>query len=144
MKVFVVVASLFVLLCTPLVVEATATNRGAGLNPVTRVVELLQGLSKKIYAEGKAEEDLYEKFVCWGESVISLKTASNEAAKSRIDELEAYIEDVKAGKIEFTSERQDLEKAIAGLQADIEASDAQRKKEKADFVAAKDKADFLA
>merc|ERR1719453_428154 len=138
MKVFVVVASLFVLLCTPLVVEATATNRGAGLNPVTRVVELLQGLSKKIYAEGKAEEDLYEKFVCWGESVINSKTASNAAAQSRIDELEAYIADIKAGKIEFTSERVDLENEIKNLSAELESATALREKEKADFLAAKD------
>jgi len=137
MKVF-VAGGLLVLLCNPLAVETAAASADASLNPVTRVVELLQGLSKKVIAEGKAEEDLYEKFVCWGESVISQKTASNEAAKSRIDELEAYIEDVKAGKIEFTSERQDLEKAIAGLHADIEAADAQREKEKADFLAAKD------
>jgi len=108
------------------------------LNPVTRVVELLQGLSKKIYAEGKAEEDLYEKFVCWGESVINSKTASNAAAQSRIDELEAYIADIKAGKIEFTSERVDLENEIKHLTADIESSKSMREKEHADYVAAKD------
>jgi len=103
-----------------------------------RTEEKLQELSKKIYADGKAEEDLYEKFVCWGESVINAKTASNAAAQSRVDELEAYITDVKAGKIEFTSERVSLEQAIASFKSDIEASTAQRQKEKADYLAAKD------
>ena len=100
--------------------------------------ELLQGLSKKIFAEGKTEEDLYEKFVCWGDCVVSAKTASNADAEAGMDELEAYIEDVKAGKVEFTCERTDLETPIAGLKSDIEAAQAQRRQEKAGFLAARD------
>merc|ERR1719163_2505981 len=133
-----VVAALVLLVSVALPTEAVTARSDIGLNPVTRVVELLNGLSKKIYADGKAEEDLYEKFVCWGESVINSKTASNDAAKSRIDELEAYIADIKAGKIEFTSERVDLENEIKHLTADIESSKSMREKEHADFLAAKD------
>jgi len=133
-----VVASLVLLVSVALPTEAVKARSDTGLNPITRVVELLQGLSKKIYAEGKAEEDLYEKFVCWGESVINSKTASNAAAQSRIDELEAYIADIKAGKIEFTSERVDLENEIKNLSAELESATALREKEKADFLAAKD------
>jgi len=128
----------FLVFCAAPGAWAVGARSDASLNPVTRVVELLQGLSKKIYAEGKAEEDLYEKFVCWGESVINSKTASNAAAQSRIDELEAYIADIKAGKIEFTSERVDLENEIKHLTADIESSKSMREKEHADYVAAKD------
>merc|ERR1719399_1906668 len=114
------VIAMTLLFCAAWPLEATAAD--TDLNPVTRVVQLLQELSKKIYADGKAEEDLYEKFVCWGESVIKAKTASNAAAQSRVDELEAYITNVKAGKIEFTSERVSLEQAIASFKSDIEAS----------------------
>jgi hypothetical protein len=32
----------------------------AQLNPVTRVVELMEGLTKKIMADGEAEQDLYD------------------------------------------------------------------------------------
>merc|ERR1719160_2179817 len=56
---------------------------------------------------------MYEDFVCWGKSIVNQKTASNEAANSRIDELEAYIADLAAGRVELTSERTDLEKDIA-------------------------------
>merc|ERR1719327_2589629 len=79
------------------------------LNPITRVVELLQGLAKKVEADGKMEEDLFEKYVCWYKTVVKSKTASNAAAKDRIESLEAYIDDIEAGRIEFTSERVDLE-----------------------------------
>jgi len=109
-----------------------------GLSPVTRVVELLQGLAKQVEKEGKVEEGLYEDFVCWGKSIINQKTASNAAAASRIDELETYIADLDSGRIELTSERADLEKDIAQLMADMEEATALRKKEHADFLEAED------
>jgi chromosome segregation ATPase len=107
--------------------------QAAALSPVTRVVELLKGLSKQTEKEGKVEEGLYEDFVCWGKSVINQKTASNAAAEARIDELETYIADLDSGRIELTSERGDLEKDIATLMSDMESATALRKKEKADF-----------
>merc|ERR1719352_594735 len=110
------------------------TSCGAvSLSPVTRVVELLKGLSAQAEKEGKVEEGLYETYVCWGKSVINDKTASNAAAESRIKELETYIADLDSGRIELTSERTDLEKDIATLMSDMESATALRKKEKADF-----------
>jgi len=106
---------------------------GTALSPVTRVVELLKGLSDQTEKEGKVEEGLYEDYVCWGKSIINQKTASNAAAEARIDELETYIADLDSGRIELTSERGDLEKDIAELMADMETATALRKKEKADF-----------
>merc|ERR1719238_542640 len=69
----------------------------APLSPITRVVELLDGLAKQAAKDGKKEEDLYETYVCWAKTVIDTKTATNEAARSRIDELETYISDLDAG-----------------------------------------------
>merc|ERR1719181_2574975 len=77
-------------------------------SPVTRVVELLKELSVKAEEDGKKEEDLYETYVCWANTVVETKTATNAAAQSRIDELETYISDLDAGRIELTTERVDL------------------------------------
>jgi len=110
---------------------------GIDLSPVTRVVQLLKGLQEKTEVQNKKEEDLYETYVCWAKSNIAAKTASNEKAKSRIDSLETYVTDLKAGRIELTSERADLEKEIAGLHDDIETAEDLRKKEKEDYEAAK-------
>merc|ERR1719158_893725 len=106
------------------------------LSPVTRVVELLKGLSLQVEKEGKTEEDLYENFVCWGKSIIGQKTRSNAAAEAKINELETYIADLDAGRIELTSERADLEKEIATLMSDMEEAKAMREKEHADFLEA--------
>jgi predicted nucleic acid-binding Zn-ribbon protein len=117
-----------------LVVGTTATE----LNPITRVAQLLEGLSKKVEADGKTEEDLFEKYVCWYKTVVSSKTASNAAAADRIEALTAYIDDVESGRIEFTSERGDLTSQLAALNADLEKAADIRAKEHEDFLAAKD------
>merc|ERR1719420_2764209 len=117
---------------------ALGTVESASINPITRVVELMEGLIKKINTDGKMEEDLFEKYVCWYKTVVSSKKASNAAAADRIESLSAYIDDVKGGRVEFTSERKDLEAEIAKLMDDLETSKAMRKKENEDFLAAKD------
>jgi hypothetical protein len=91
-----------------------------GPNPISRVTDLLGGLAEKVEMDLKKQEDLYEEFVCWGNTVVKSKTESNAKAKSRIDKLESYIEDLEAGRVELTSERTDLVKEIAGLNSDLE------------------------
>jgi len=108
------------------------------LNPVTRVVQLMEGLIKKTESDGKAEEDLFEKYVCWYKTVTSSKKASNAEAKDRIESLTAYIDDIKSGRVEFTSERKDLEAEIEKLNTEIETATDMRNKENTDFLAAKD------
>jgi len=117
---------------------ANAVSSSSLLSPVTRVVELLQSLAKQVEKEGQKEEDLYETYVCWGKSVVDQKTATNAAADSRISELETYIADLNAGRIELTDERSNLEKEIEELLADTETSTAMRKKEHSDFLGAED------
>jgi len=122
---------------TPLLL-ALAPQNAVAINPVTRVVELMEGLIKKIENDGKAEEDLFEKYVCWYKTVTSAKKGTNAEAGERIDSLAAYIDDVKAGRIEFTNERGDLEAEVEKLSTEIESATAMRKHESEDFVAAKD------
>jgi len=123
----------FTLVCLlGLLVSASAGS----VSPVTRVVELLKGLSKQIEKDGDTEENLYETFVCWGKSVVEQKTAANAAANSKIDELEAYLADLDAGRIELSTERIDLERDIAELRGDMEMADAMRTKENQDFTVA--------
>merc|ERR1719321_2267128 len=84
------------------------------------------------------EDDLYETYVCWAKTVIKEKTASNEAAKARIEELTAYIDDIESGRVEFSSERQDLEAQIKTLTDELETAEDMREKEHEDFLAAKE------
>jgi len=130
--------AILVWLLTALINVQKTSAAEATLNPITRVVQLLQGLAKKVEADGKAEEELFEAYVCWYKTVMAAKEASNAAASARIEELEAYIADIEAGRIEFTSERTDLEAQIKDLHAELEEAEDVREKEHEDFLAAKD------
>jgi hypothetical protein len=132
---FVAKVSILCVLSAPL---AAASAQELTISPVTRVVELLQGLAKQVEKEGKVEEGLYEDFVCWGKSIIQQKTASNAAARSRIAELQALLADLDAGRVELTSERTDLEKEISELMDDAESATELRNKENDDFLEAED------
>jgi len=95
-------------------------------------------LLEKTEEEHKAEEDLYETFVCWATSIIGQKEASNAAANSRLETLKTYLADLEAGRIELTTERADLTKEIETLNADMELAKDMRTKEKSDFEEAKE------
>lgn len=117
---------------------AVLNKARAGMSPVSRVVELLQGMTSRIEADGKAEEDLYENFVCWATSIIRQKRETNAAAQSRADSLGKYIDDLTSGRIELTTERVDLEKELETLNGDLEIAKQSRDKEAKDFSMAKD------
>merc|ERR1719453_2873658 len=117
-----------------LAASSTSSVRAGQLNPVTRVVQLMEGLTDKIEKDGKAEEDLFDKYVCWYKTVVSSKKASNAEAKDRIEALTAYIDDIKSGRVEFTSERKDLEAEIEKLNTEIETATDMRKKENEEFL----------
>jgi len=108
------------------------------LSPISRCVQLLQGLGKQIERESKQEQEMFESFICWGQKVVDTKTASNSAAESRIDMLNQYLADIDAGRVEFTSERQDLEKEIEELHGDLEVAKQMRTQENKDFQVAED------
>jgi DNA repair exonuclease SbcCD ATPase subunit len=108
------------------------------LNPITRVAELMEGLAKKVEIDGKAEQDLYDKFKCWCTKVLDSKATTIAANEARISELESYIDDLSSGRVELTGERVKLEEEIKGLEKTIAEETDMREKEHEDFLAAED------
>jgi hypothetical protein len=107
-------------------------------NPMSRVADLLSNLMKKKEKDGKLEEEMWERYVCWYKTVVSTKKASNDMAKARITSLQGYIDDIQGGKIEFTNERESLEKETSALQDEIDKANELRDKENEDFQAAEE------
>mmetsp|Transcript_118869 Transcript_118869/g.233479 ORF Transcript_118869/g.233479 Transcript_118869/m.233479 type:complete len:717 (+) Transcript_118869:46-2196(+) len=68
-------------------------------NPIRKVVTMLQKMQQKVTEEGKREEDLYEKFMCY------CKNSGNDLAQS-IADAEAKIENV-AASLEESAQRKD-------------------------------------
>jgi len=68
----------------------------AGKNPIRRVVNMLQMMSKKIEAEAKKEQELYDKFMCYcktGGETLGKSIADNDV---KIPQLQSDIEESTA------------------------------------------------
>jgi peptidoglycan hydrolase CwlO-like protein len=96
-----------------------ASISDANANPIRRVVSMLQGMAKKVEAEGKKEADLYEKFMCYCKNsggdlqeAISSSTAKVPSLQSEIEESEANL---KQTKLDLTSHQQDRAAAKAAM-----------------------------
>jgi len=101
-------------------------------------VSLLQGMAKKVEAEGKKESELYEKFMCYCKTSggdlqesISSSTAKVPALQSEIEESEASL---KQTKLDLKNHQEDRAAAKAAM---AEAS-AVREKAHAKYVAESD------
>jgi outer membrane murein-binding lipoprotein Lpp len=87
------------------------------VNPIRKVVTMLQMMQNKVAAEGEKEKELFEKYMCYCKNSGGDLAKSIAAANTKIPEVQSDIEESEAEK--------------AQLSADVETA-------KADRVAAKD------
>merc|ERR550537_1940007 len=67
---------------------ATADRVTLKANPIRKVVNMLDSMLKKVEAEGKAEEELFNKFMCYcknGRGALEKSVADAEAKAPHID-----------------------------------------------------------
>jgi len=109
--------SLLVLLA--LAPEASATGATTGLrtklnvNPIRRVVTMLQMMQKKIEKEGEQEQKLFDEFMCYCKNGVGDLEQSIKTAEAKIDDLKSSIEETDA--------------AVKQLVADVKKAKADRK-----------------
>jgi len=103
------------------------------MNPIRRVVTLMQNMQKKIETEGETEAELHDKYMCY------CKTGG-ENLQAGISEAGAKLPQLVSSLEEATAEKSQLESDIAKHNSDKEATNtaideakAVRKKEAADF-----------
>merc|ERR1711948_215160 len=71
------------------------------VNPIRKVVTLLQMMQKKVTEEGEKEKDLYEKFMCYcqnGAGDLKTSIADNEAKVGQLPEDIKAKEDLKTAR----------------------------------------------
>merc|ERR1719281_1239147 len=61
-------------------------------NPIRKVVTMLQDMQKSVEAEGKKEEDLFDKFMCYCSGGEGALEASIQQGKAQIEQLSGAIE----------------------------------------------------
>jgi len=122
-------------------VHAAQTHEKAmlGMNPIRRVVSLLQSMQKKVTEEGAKETDAYEKFMCYCKTGTGdLKNAIG-SAENKLPQIEAALETAQAQKSQLEQDLKNHKAAVADAKKTVAKATALRNKEAATF--AKDSAD---
>merc|ERR1719487_2773531 len=109
-------------------------DASVAVNPIRRVVTMLQMMQNKITAEGKKETKAYDAFMCWCKNGADALGKSISDAETKVTDLESSIKEAEAAKATMESDlsnaKQNKEESIATLQS----AKALRAKEAAAFA----------
>eukprot|EP00913_Durusdinium_trenchii_P002532 g2341.t1 len=112
--------------------------------PVTKVVNLLKDMQKKLEVEAEEDEEVDEKMKCWckdGRSVHQdteqSKAESIAGTESQLTSLGALIETSAAEAVRLSSEIGGHEGDLASSQNSLSAAEAQRKKQQESRIASR-------
>merc|ERR1719240_133255 len=127
--------ALTLVLATSGLAPAAASATELHANPIRKVVTMLQDMQKSVEEEGKKEEDLFDKFMCYCSN-------GDGALKSSIAEGKAQVEQLAASIERGTAEKSQLDQDVTGHKSDreeaqkvIKESTALREKEASEFAA---------
>jgi len=137
MQVFLLAA---LLVATPVHGDNAVQTTVVAANPIRKVVNMLQAMSKKVEAEGAKEKDLYEKFMCYCKNAGGTLGASIAAAESKVP---AVTSDIGEAEGQLAQLKEDLKRHQtdrASAKSAMAEATAVREKEAADF--AKEKAEY--
>jgi len=114
-------APLLAILCVSCV---SATRETARVNPIRRVVTLLQSMQQKVTEEGRKEKDLYEAFMCYCKNGAGDLEEAISAAETKIPQVEkalgesaAALEQLEADLKEHKADRAAAKEALASATA---------------------------
>jgi len=110
------------------------TISSSAVNPIEKVLELMDSLTAKITAEGEAEDKAFKEFFEWCDDASSNAKFSIKTATSEKGSLEATIAKSVADDKVATSEIEKLTAAISDAEGELNDATGIREKEKADFV----------
>jgi chromosome segregation ATPase len=88
------------------------------VNPIRKVVTMLQMMQNKVESEGKKKEEIFDKFMCYCSNADEILGGAIEAAENKIPQLESAIKEDLALKKQLES---DLKKHKADRSAAKEA-----------------------
>merc|ERR1719198_681175 len=118
--------------------SATAASVGSefrGSNPIRKVVTMLQDMQKTVESEGKKEEDLFDKFMCYCSGGEGALEASITTGKAQMEQLGTSIEAKTAEASQLDQDLATHKSDCATAQKVIKESTALREKEAAEFAA---------
>jgi len=105
------------------------------VNPIRKVVTLLQDMQKEIVAEGEKEEELYGKFKCYCSGNKEQLVAASDASAEEIERLTSKLKSEKAEKKQIEGELLQAKKDRGEAKKDLATATKLREKEHKQFVA---------
>jgi len=119
---------------------AYSTEQQGAMNPIRKVVTMLQAMQKKVEKEGEVEKELYEKFMCHCKTGGGDLAASISAAEAKVPEVGSGIEAAEGRLAQAKSDLQTAQSDRTAAKSAMAEATALREKESAAF--AKEKAEF--
>jgi len=104
------------------------------VNPIRRVVNMLQGMQKKVEEEGKKEEELFDKFMCYCKNGKGSLSSSIAQAKQTNEQLKSQIEETDASLKQMKADLKAAQTSRAEAKAAVQSATALREKEAAAFA----------
>lgn len=114
---------------------AAVDARSSEGSPVEKIVDLLSGVLSRTQADGKAEQQIYDKFACWCETTVKRKAGAITQGQIDMRKLGQQILTLKGKIATLTTEIEELEAAIKKNIKEQEEATSLRSRENADFVA---------
>merc|ERR1719456_629642 len=108
---------------------------GLSANPIRKVVTMLQDMQKTVESEGKKEEDLFDKFMCYCSGGEGALEASITTGKAQMEQLSGTIESKTAESSQLDQDLVQHKTDRTAAQAAIKESTELREKEAAEFAA---------
>merc|ERR1719453_2461514 len=121
-----------ILLCLTSNVEAVArveSEASLSVNPIRKVVTMLQNMQKKIAAEGAKKEKMFDQYMCYCSNADETLGKSIADAETKIPQVESTISEDAALKKQLEAEVKDAQTARADAKQAIEEATALRNKE---------------
>jgi predicted RNase H-like nuclease (RuvC/YqgF family) len=122
-------------------VVVIANGRGRGPKseetaPVTKVVNLLTDLKAKVASDGKAEEQMYNKYACWCEKTAKRKAGDITSAEQDLRALGQQILSLKGKVATLAAEINELGEQIEDNENQQAEATSMREKRNAEYMAA--------
>jgi len=105
------------------------------VNPIRKIVTLLQDMKKEVEAEGEKNEELYEKFMCFCKKNKGSLGESASKAQAQIDELDAKVKADSAEKSQLEADLKAHKEDRTAAKKDLATAEQLREKERKQYVA---------
>lgn len=115
----------------------TDADIAAAANPIRKVVTMLMDMQKKVTEEGKKEQDLYDKFMCYCNSNTGTLSEAITAAQAKIESTSAALKASEENKMQTEANLKEHQTSRSDAQATMAQAEELRKKEAAEFATTK-------